>query len=451
MRGLIIKLIIIILINERCDFMRIRNLKLLTESSLFKSAGIYTITSVINSAIPFLLLPILTRYLSPADYGIVSMFSVLISFVAPFTGLSVHGAIARMYYEKDNVDIKEYITNALFILFSSTLIVSTMFFLFSRVIADISSVPIQILWIVVVISFSQFITKIVLTLWQVQVKPVQYGVYQISQTALNMLLSIVLVVFVGLTWKGRIYAQLISLTIFAGIGFFVLIRNEWLKFNLNKSYIRHALRFGVPLIPHALGGVIMTMTDRIFITNMVGIETTGVYTVGYQIGMIINLLATSLNQAYIPWLYSKLKIDVTSIKRKIVKFTYAYFVIILLLAITLSLLAPPFLSFFVGKEFNQSSIYVTWIALGYAFNGMYLMVVNYIFYAQKTSYLAWVTLGSALMNIILNYVLISAYGAIGAAQATTIIYFVKFILTWILSSKLYKMPWNISKDKIIRN
>lgn len=431
--------------------MRLKNYRTLIDSKLFKSAGVYTLTSVINKSIPFFLLPILTRYLSPSDYGIVSMFGVLVSFVAPFTGLSIHGAIARMYYERDTIDIKEYVTNCIYILMTSTVLVSVAFYLFSGVIARISSVPMQVLWMVIVVSFGQFITRIVLTLWQVQVRPLQYGIYQISQTSLDMILSILLIIFVGLTWKGRLYAQLITLIIFVLIGFIVLLKNNWLKFNYNKTYLKHALSFGVPLIPHALGGVIMTMTDRIFITNMVGIETTGVYTVGYQIGMIINLLATSFNQAYVPWLYSKLKENILATKRRIVKFTYAYYLVIVLLAITLSLVAPPFLSFFVGKEFSQSSIFVTWIALGYAFNGMYLMTSSYIFYAQKTSYLAWVTFTSALLNIGLNVVLINKHGAIGAAQATTIIYLIKFILTWILSSKVYKMPWNLIKNTDIRS
>jgi len=421
--------------------MKLKTVEKLITSKLFKSAGIYTLTSVINSAIPFLLLPILTRYLSPTDYGIVSMFGLLVSFIAPFTGLSVHGAIARMYYEKDTIDIKEYITNCIYILISSTLLVSIVFFLFSNVIASISSVPSQILWMVVVVSFSQFITRIVLILWQVQVKPIQYGIFQISQTLLNMLLSIILVVFIGLTWKGRVYAQLITLIIFVLIGFSILLKNKWLKFNINKTYIKHALGYGVPLIPHALGAIVMTMTDRIFITNMVGIETTGVYTVGYQIGMIIDLLATSFNQAYVPWLYSKLKENIPEMKFKIVRLTYLYFVIILFLAISLSIIAPSFLNIFIGKEFNQSSIYVTWIAIGYAFHGMYFMVVNFIFYVNKNYLLTLVTFLSAVLNIILNYILIGRYGAIGAAQATTIVYGVQFLSVWFLSNKTYRMPW----------
>lgn len=417
-------------------------MKNLFKTQLFKSAGIYTLTSVINSAIPFFLMPLLTRYLSPADYGIVSMFGVLVSFVGPFTGLSVQGAIARMYYEKDTIDIREYITNSIYILITSTAIVSIIFIFFPNIISRLSSVPIQVLWIVIAVSFSQFITRIVLTLWQVQVKPIQYGIYLISQTALNMFLSVFFIVAVGLTWEGRVYAQFVAFLLFAIIGFVILIKNKWLKFKINKKYIKHALGFGVPLIPHVLGGIIMTMTDRVFITNMVGIETTGIYTVGYQIGMIINLLAASFNQAYVPWLYSKLKENVIETKKKIVKLTYGYFIIILLLAIGLSVIGPFFLSFFVGKAFSQSGIFVTWIAIGYAFNGMYYMVVNYIFYANRNSLLAFVTFSTAILNVILNYFFIKGYGAIGAAQATTVIYFIKFVTVWILSAKVYPMPWS---------
>jgi O-antigen/teichoic acid export membrane protein len=74
------------------------DIKQLLKSSLIRSAGIYTITSALNAAIPFLLMPVLTRYLSPADYGMVSMYGVLISFVTPFVGFNVEGAIARQYY-----------------------------------------------------------------------------------------------------------------------------------------------------------------------------------------------------------------------------------------------------------------------------------------------------------------------------------------------------------------
>jgi O-antigen/teichoic acid export membrane protein len=420
-------------------------IKRIVNSSLLRSAGIYTITSGINSAIPFLLIPILTRYMSPGDYGIVSMFGVLVSLVAPFTGLSIHGAIQRQYYERDHIDLSKYVSNCILILLTSSTLIGLIFFIFSEPISRVSSFPQQWLWVVIIVSIAQFLSQVVLTLWQVQVKPLPYGIYQILQTSFNAGLSIWLIVGMGLAWKGRIEAQFIAVLSFGIIALFILYRDKWLKFSVDWAYIRNAISFGVPLIPHALGAVIITMTDRFFITNMVGLEATGLYTVGYQVGMIIGLLENSFTQAYAPWLYEHLKMNHELVKVKIVKMTYAYFIIIICLALLLASIAPWFLSFFVGKEFTGSSSFVLWIALGYAFNGMYKMVGLYIPYVEKTGYLSIVTVPSALLNILLNYILIRYNGPVGAAQATTFSFLFMFIATWILSSKVFPMPWRIYK------
>src|SRR5665648_509182 len=98
------------------------SIRRLLASSLIKTSFIYTLTKAINASIPFLLMPVLTRYLNPEDYGVVAMFGVLLSFLVPFTGLNSHGAIARKYYDRDEVDLPTYVTNCLLILITSTLI-----------------------------------------------------------------------------------------------------------------------------------------------------------------------------------------------------------------------------------------------------------------------------------------------------------------------------------------
>jgi O-antigen/teichoic acid export membrane protein len=410
-------------------------------SSLMQTAGIYTATSIINTAIPFLLMPVLTRYMTPSDYGIVSMFGVLVSFISPFTGLSMHGAIQRQYYEREHVDLPIYITNCLLMLLVSSTLTSIIFYVLSGPISKLSSFPESWMWIVIAVSIAGFINSIVLVLWQVQIKPYAFGRYQIAQTIFNIVLSLWLVVGLDMAWKGRIQAQLFTSVIFACIGLVILKKNGWIKFGFNGKYIKNAMYFGGPLIPHSIGGVMMTMTDRLFITNMVGLSATGLYSVGYSFAMIIGFIENSFNQAYVPWLFERLKRNDDNVKIKIVKVTYVYFFLILLIALALSLIAPWFLSFFVGKRFAGAHIFVFWIAMGYAFNGMYKMVVNYIFYVQKTYILAWITFFCALLNIFFNYIFIKMNGAVGAAQATCVTFFIAFIMTFILSSRVYKMPW----------
>ena len=159
--------------------------------------------------------------------------------------------------------------------------------------------------------------------------------------------------------------------------------------------------------------------------------------------MIIGLLATSFNNAYSPWLYEQLKKENILTNLKIVKMTYIYDFCILFLAITLATTVPFFLKLLVGEKFVGSGQFIIWIALGGAFQGMYYMVTNYIFYAQQTHLLAWVTFLTAVINLISSYFLIIWNGAIGAAQGTMIAFFLSFLITWFLSAKVYKMPWNL--------
>lgn len=422
-------------------------MKLRKKGPLLQSAFVYTLTSAINSAIPFLLMPVLTRYLTPTDYGIVAMFGVLLSFVAPFTGLSINGAIARQYYDRDEVDMPRYVTNCLLILLSSTIIVGIIFYFLAEPISKISSFPMQWMWAVIVVSAAQFINQVNLTLWQVQVKPFSYGIYQISQTVLNLGFTLWFVVGLGMNWQGRIQAQVIAFVSFAIFGLYLLYRNGWIKLRIDKGYIQNALNFGVPLIPHALSGTIKTMVDRVMITSMVSVASTGLYSVGFQIGMIIGILEDAFNKAYVPWLFERLKRDQYSEKIMIVKLTYAYFAVIICLALALGVIAPWFLSFFVGSQFVGSGQYVLWIAVGFAFDGMYKMVVNYIFYVRKTYILAWVTFSTAIVSIVINYFAIKYLGAIGAAYTYALMGFVTFLLVWLLSSRVYPMPWNLRKQR----
>lgn len=420
-------------------------IKRLYSSPLVRSSTIYTASSMLNSVIPFLMMPVLTRYLTPADYGIASMFAVLLGVVSPFVGLNIQGVVGVKYFDKTGIDLPRYIGNCFLLLLVSTIVVALFLWFFSESVSSLAVFPREWLWAVVVVSFGQFIVSILMILWQMENKPLLYGLFQNLQTVLNIGLSLLLVIGFKKNWQGRIEAQVITMIVFAVAAYILLHKNGWLKFGFDRQYIKSALSFGVPLIPYTFGGIVITQIDRVFIANMVGIADTGMYAVGYQIGMIIGLLETSFNSAWVPWLFEKLGQNNFAIKVKIVKFTYLYCFVILLLAIGLSWLAPLFLNFFVGKEFAGSSKYVVWIALGYAFNGMTKMVSNYIFYAEKTFLLTWVTFFTAVIQIGLTYILISANGAVGAAQATTISLFASMVLTWILAQYIYKMPWRLKE------
>jgi len=418
-------------------------------SNLFRAAGTYGFFSLINSAIPFLLLPVMTRYMTPNDYGMVAIFTMMVSLVIPFVGLNSHGAYSRAYFSPNRFDAASYMGTIISFSFFSLIVICMVFFVFKLEISSAFLFPPEWLWAVPIASFGILMSQMIQISYQVRQQPQAYGVFQNSRTLLEITATIFFVVVFGMGWVGRVLSIVFVSLVFLFFGFFILIKNKWIYFCFKKNIFLHSLFFGVPLIPHSLAGIFNTFVGRFFITQIVGIADAGLYTIGCQIGSIIGLVATAFNQAYVPWLFNKLNTNSDEEKTKIVEFTYLYFFIIAILAIVLGALSKFLMNMIVGVQFQESAIHVIWIALGNSFDGAYYMVVNYVFYAEKTHLLSMVTLTGSLLNIIFSYFFIRWNGAIGAAQAMSLTYFVVFMLVWYLSSKVYPMPWKKTFIKLL--
>lgn len=200
--------------------------------------------------------------------------------------------------------------------------------------------------------------------------------------------------------------------------------------------------FGLPLIPHALAGQAINFTDRVFINNMVSVHETGLYSVGYSIGQIVGILGTSFTFAWGPYLFELLSLSPDHFqKMKIVRNVYIYFILIIITALFITLISPIIIKYLIDKNFYESSKYVFWIACSYAAFSMASVMSQFIYYAKKTYYLSIITFFIAILNALINYILIKTNGGLGAAQATAITFTFQFIMYWILASKVQNLPW----------
>ncbi len=411
---------------------------------LFKNSFIYILGDVLNKSIPFFMLPVLTRYLTPEDYGIISMFTVLVSIFMVFTGLSIHGVININYFKMQKEELKIFIGNCIIVLNISTMILLIFVYLLHPIFIERLSINMEWLMLAVVLAFAQFLTTVNLLLWIVEQKSIQYSIYQILQTFMTTALSILLIVGFSMNWKGQLLATAISILLFSVISFVFIIKRGYFIFKPNKEYIKDALRFGIPLIPHALSDWVKTGVDRLVLMSVLGATVTGLYAVGYQIGMVILVLVTAFNKAWSPYIFKVLSNNPTiENKKKIVRYTYIYFVGIFLFAYAFGYLAKILIPYFLGERFIASTEFILLFAIAFAFQGMYFMVTNYIFYVKKTYLLAYVTFATAILHIGLLFLFVNLNGAIGAAQASVISFAVTFIAVWILASRVYKMPWKV--------
>lgn len=408
--------------------------------SLFRQAGIYTVSNLIGRAIPFLLLPILTRYLSPTDYGLVTMFMLTAAIVEPFIGIALPAAITVKYFDVDT-DLPSYLATGFVTIIVLALPIGLLLLLAGQVLSDLTEVPVAWLLLVVPLAITRVIGTTLLTLLRVAGRATLYALLQNFQSLALIFLTLLLVVAIGLDWRGRVASELTIWTLFTTAGLAIVWRTGALRGAFSASYARGLVGFGLPLVPHVLGGILIMQTDRILLTNMVGIDQTGLYSVGYQLAFVIELVAVSFNYAYAPWLFRKLTDASDGVRRRLVVYTYAQFAAMAALAAAVSIVMPWLAGQLLDPSFAASGQYVGWLSIGFFFSGTYYMVTNYILFAQRTGLLAAVTITTAVINIPLTYLLIEANGAIGAAQASAASLALAFVGTWIVSQRVYPMPW----------
>ncbi|MEI7266431.1 lipopolysaccharide biosynthesis protein [Pectobacterium versatile] len=412
--------------------------------SLIKNTSIYLASNILNAAIPFILLPILTRHLTPVEYGQIAMFQVLLSALTTFIGVNCTGAANRKFYD-DNVDhdTLKYFNGSCVQILIFTSIVSL---LFSLVIGEqlsvFLSIPLDWIIIAILISSFTFIATLRLGQWQIRNQAKYFGLLQVSSGLVNMLLSLQLIIVMKQGAPGRVDAQIVTSIIFSIVSIIFLYKDNLLKlFVWRPEQIKEALSFGVPLVPHHVGFFLLSSADRFFINKEIGLADAGVYMVSVQLSSALAIVFDALNKAYVPWLYSKLKENDYQNKVRIVKYTYWYFLLLIVFSIVAFLIGPKLFVFIAGAGYSKGAELIGWLCLGQIFGGMYLMVTNYVFFSKKNGRLALTTITTGAINVSLLILFIPIFGLIGAAYAFAVSKFIQFLLTWIISFYSFDMPW----------
>lgn len=413
----------------------------MSSHSIIKHSIIYFFAGATNKAIPFFLLPILTRYLSPAEYGLLAIYQIFLAFAAGIIGMGMPVNITRVFHDHDQNHLAELIGNLLAILVVASALASLGLLIVDRFFDTTFGIPVRWLHVVPMITLMNTVNILDLTVLRNQFRSLTFGFFEITKTIINLSITISLVVIFGFSWSGAVWGIIGAAVVFGLIGYYHLHRNNFIRWNIKRNRITDELRISLPIIPHNLGALVILMSDRLFIQKMIGTDEVGIYSVGYTFGLIITLFVEAFNKSWSPWMFQQFaKID-EIIKAKIIKYTYIYFVCMLLLVVLVTAISSVLIEYMTTPQYHRGQRYIFWITLGYAINGMYTLVVVYLFYTAKTQFLATITLTTAALNLIGNYILIASNGALGAAQATVLAFTFRFLAVWWFANRIYPMPW----------
>lgn len=416
---------------------------ILTMNKIIKNTTLYTIGNILPQAAGFLLLPIYTRFLTPDEYGIIASMSVLGTILVVFFTLCVERSIPRLYFDHENENARrDFLGSITITLTAISLLVLLLIFLFKRFISLIfASIPFYpyYVYLILTVFFSVF-AFIPLTYFRINEEAHKFISLSISLFVLNTSLVLWFVCGLNQGAEGWLKGMLFANIIFFPLYIFILYKIINLTFDF--SILKESLSFSIPMIPGMLSAWILNLSDRIFIERFFALSDVGIYSLGYTIAGGIAILTSGFLMAYEPMFYklanSKNQIDA---KAMLTKYNTAYLIIVIFIVFLVAFFSKEFVLLLMDPKFADAYTIIPIIALAFLFlqgTGPF----NFMIYqSKKTKQAMYIGVSCAILNVMLNFLLVPKYGAYGAAYATLLSFIYLFIFGyWYAATKCYFIP-----------
>lgn len=413
------------------------------KKKLIENSLIYSGLQVLQGGVIFLLLPIYTRFLTPDDYGIVSIVNAVAAFLGVFYLLGLNGAAYRYYFDfRDKPEeLKRFWGTIITFLLVFSLVFTLILlffgnFLLQPFLGSVKFSPYMLCGIVGA-AFAPLFTMYQ-SLQQAHHYGRKFGSIKLLNFAVLSLLTIVFIVFLKFKSMGPILAVAITSVLFFAFTLWDLRKN--FIFGIEIKYLKKSLSYSLPIVPHSLTGWLTSLVDRILINKFVSTFAVGIYNIGYLFGGILGSINCAINQAYGPWFIEEMKKNQTT---KVKKFFILAMTLYITLALWITIFAKEALWIITKGDFRESWKVVGLLSFGNFFGGYYYFFANQLFFSERgTRYIVIATISAALFGFLMNLILIKKYGMMGAAITMFLTNAITTLLAGLFAQRIQPVDWD---------
>lgn len=398
-------------------------------------AGVsYVISSVLVRAISIITTPIFTRLMSTEEYGTVSTFNSWHSLLFTFFTLNLTYSIGRAKLDYPG-KLEDYVGSMQLLSAVVSAIICGITFLFLGPISDF-------------MELSQFATVLLMVYLffgpAITFRQNYYRyTYQYKQNIIiawyTALGTVICSLILMLSLDGDMATlRMIGLaipTLVLSVAFWVRsLRHGHVRYN--KEYWKYGWLLSGPLILHTISMNILSQSDRIFISKICGQSDTGIYSLVYNYGILLNVVTSAISDGWLPWFHDNFfegnYDDIRKNSQKIV-------VLGCYIGLACIAFAPEAIMILGGEKYISGIYCVPPVVLGIVCQYIYTHYVNIELHLKKSKYVSQGTILAAITNIILNAIFIPKFGYVAAAYTTFASYLMLLVVHFIITRKVLKV------------
>jgi O-antigen/teichoic acid export membrane protein len=405
---------------------------------LATTGAAYTAASIVSKLIALALLPLYTRYLTPADYGAAEvMFAAVVS-ASIVVRLGTIEALLRFYY-KDEEDPSRVVSTSFAALFWVSTAAALIALPFAGAISeallgesapDLARISIGGLWVLTMFEF-------LLTLFRLEERARAYFVTTMLSVLAAIGLTVVLVVGQGEGARGLLLGSYASGAAFV-LGLIWLQRRR-LSLWIDRALLHRLLRFGLPTMPAELSLYALNFVDRIIIVRSLGLAEAGLYSLAVKFAQGVNVLVRGFQLAWPPLAYS---IRDDGEARRVYAVVVTWFVAGCAFVVAgMWLLSRWIVRALAAPEFFGSYKAIGLIATGVTLYALYMVLVVILGRTGRTEFNFPATAAALTANVALNLALVPPLGIVGAGLALVASYLVVLALMYGFTQRLFPVPY----------
>jgi O-antigen/teichoic acid export membrane protein len=407
---------------------------------LGKSTAIYGTGHVLLRMVSLLLLPIYTSYLTPADYGISATLGVLTYFLTPLFQLGIGGAMGMVWFATDERGRAATLWTAFSTLLVSASLLAVVAVAMGDTFAGLLFGDLEseydlgyLVSVALVTAAMGIVIQPLLTRLQFEERAKTFVGITLSSSVLSIALSVTFIVGLGRGVAGFIEAAAISTAVSLVVAMLVSLRG--MQFSFRRSVARELLLLGIPLVPSYVALFVMLQANKYFLQASAGLDELGLYTIGFNIGLLMSLLVGGFTSAWFPF-FSSYMSQPEHAPRIFARVMTYYVLAIGTVSLMFYIGAQPVVQVATQPPFWGAYVSVGPSATTQFLIGVHSVLVAGMYLTRKVRAGVLIQGAAAVVSVILNLLLIPPFGAAGAAVA---------LVLGFLAMVIFQHGWNVAR------
>ncbi len=404
---------------------------------LFSDTALFALSTFSSKLLSILMLPFYTRMLDEASMGTADLIFSTGNLITPLATIGIAESVIRFgldrSYKKDEV-------------FSTGILITLIGILFVLLFAPLLDLvtPIQYYTKLIYLYVASACLKSICSQFVRSRGLVRlFAVDGILSTVFVVIFNIIFLAVFKLSVTGFVLSTILADSLSILFLFIMGSLYKYIKLKINPRVVKNMLIFSIPMIPNAISWWITNASDRYMVTFFWDIKESGIYSISYKIPTIISAISMVFSKA---WQLSAFKEKSGPQRERFFSNVFKLYQMFIMIGVSfIIMLVQPLTSILVSDRFYESWRYAPLLLLGVGYS-CFVTFLGSVYMAEKKNVMSMVsTVSGAILNIILNLILIPPFGAQGAAIATCSSFVFVFIFRAVDTRRLIRIKYGIQR------